>query len=146
MKKVIVLILALLLSFGAGSNGTEDLFEHAEMHCLAKNIYYEARGEGYQGMLAVGQVTLNRAKNPQFPSTLCGVVYQKGQFSWTVKRMPKPKSDTFAIAQKAAMDVLNGTHNLTNFNALYFHNSGVTPAWSQTKRKIKVIKNHHYYK
>ena len=58
-----------------------------QLACLTKNIYYEAATESYEGKLAVAQVTINRANNPNFPSTICGVVYQRTlgtcQFSWT---------------------------------------------------------------
>ena len=58
-----------------------------QLACLTKNIYYEAASESYEGKLAVAQVTLNRANDPKFPSTICGVVYQRTlgtcQFSWT---------------------------------------------------------------
>lgn len=51
--------------------------------CLVKNLYWEARGEDYKGMRAVAQVTLNRVKADQWPDTVCGVVRQPKQFSWT---------------------------------------------------------------
>jgi spore germination cell wall hydrolase CwlJ-like protein len=54
-----------------------------EMRCLALNIYFEARGEAAEGQLAVAMVTINRMKNRYFPSSVCGVVWQKRQFSWT---------------------------------------------------------------
>ena len=47
-----------------------------ELKCLATAIYFEARGETEQGQLAVAQVVLNRVKNPAYPNTICGVVYQ----------------------------------------------------------------------
>ena len=50
--------------------------------CLALNIYHEARSEPLYSQVAVAQVTLNRVSNPNYPSTVCGVVTQKGQFSW----------------------------------------------------------------
>ena len=54
-----------------------------ELRCLALNIYFEARGETTAGQLAVALVTLNRMKNRHYPNTICGVVWQKRQFSWT---------------------------------------------------------------
>ena len=51
--------------------------------CLAMNIYHEARGERMEGQIAVAQVTLNRAAHEEWPSTICDVVYQPKQFSWT---------------------------------------------------------------
>jgi len=54
-----------------------------EMRCLALNVYFEARGEQAEGQLAVAMVTMNRLKNRHYPNSVCGVVWQKWQFSWT---------------------------------------------------------------
>ena len=54
-----------------------------ELRCLALNIYFEARGEPAAGQLAVALVTMNRMENRHYPNSVCGVVWQKHQFSWT---------------------------------------------------------------
>ncbi len=54
-----------------------------QLHCLAQNIYFEARGESADGQLAVALVTMNRVKSRRYPNSMCGVVWQKRQFSWT---------------------------------------------------------------
>jgi len=53
-----------------------------EMHCLAKNIYFEARGESLKGKIAVANVTMNRVDSPKYPNTICGVVYQAKYSKW----------------------------------------------------------------
>ena len=53
-----------------------------EMHCLAKNIYFEARGESIRGKVAVANVTMNRVDSPHYPNTICGVVYQAKHSTW----------------------------------------------------------------
>jgi len=53
-----------------------------DIECLAKNIYFEARNQPYEGQLAVALVTMNRVYNSKFPDTVCEVVYQPKQFSW----------------------------------------------------------------
>jgi len=84
--------LAVAISFAIGAMG--DLrAERQEMLCLAKNVYYEARGEPAAGQIAVAEVTMNRLASGRYADTLCGVVYQKnwdpirkryvGAFSWT---------------------------------------------------------------
>lgn len=65
----------------------------AELACLEKNIYNEARGEIDEGQLAVAFVTIARAMSRQYPNSICGVVYQSKQFSWTFDRKilsPRP--------------------------------------------------------
>ena len=56
--------------------------EGAEHECLAGAVYFEANGESLQGQLGVAEVVLNRARSGRFPSTICGVVKQRGQFSF----------------------------------------------------------------
>jgi spore germination cell wall hydrolase CwlJ-like protein len=58
-----------------------------EIECLSRNIYHEARGEGHVGMTAIAMVTLNRVKDPRWPKTVCKVVYQPYQFSWTHQKV-----------------------------------------------------------
>jgi hypothetical protein len=67
--------------------------------CLARNIYFEARGEGARGQYAVAAVTLNRVREKRWPDGVCGVVYQKKQFSWTISR---PMSQPAVIGDRAA--------------------------------------------
>ena len=67
---------------------------NAELLCLAKNIYYEARGEPMHGKIAVAQVTLNRVTHrTEFQSSICGVVYAKHQFSWTMEKHREPRGE-----------------------------------------------------
>lgn len=81
--------LFLIFSIIAGSNhvygNAKKLIDvDTKQHkCLTEVIYYEARGDTKEGKLAVADVVLNRVKHPYFPNTICKVVYQKNQFSWT---------------------------------------------------------------
>lgn len=115
--------------------------DDVELDCLAKNIYYEARGESIKGMQAVGQVTINRVNSNKFPSTICGVVHQKYQFSWTVMKLAHPKGNKWELAKWIAYDIQQNP--LANFNALYFHNKTVNPGWK--KKVIAKIGNHIFY-
>src|SRR5919106_4678476 len=58
-------------------------FHARHLDCLARNVYYEARGEPIAGQYAVAEVTMNRKASPRYPKTVCEVVYQKEAFSWT---------------------------------------------------------------
>jgi spore germination cell wall hydrolase CwlJ-like protein len=113
---------------------------------LAKNIYYEARGEPMQGKIAVAQVTLNRVTHrTQFESNICGVVYAKHQFSWTMEKHKAPTGPAWHEAQALAKAVIVGTAHLPDFKALYFHNLTVKPRWNQTKELVARIGNHIFY-
>jgi spore germination cell wall hydrolase CwlJ-like protein len=115
-----------------------------ETICLAKNIYHEARGESIRGKLAVAKVTLNRVASGKFKQTICGVVYQRGQFSWTESKY-KPILDKSAWADSlhiAKLLMLNP--ELSKTQAMYYHNLKVKPNWRQLERVDK-IGNHVFY-
>ena len=129
-----------------------------QIDCLAKNIYYEAGSESYEGKLAVAQVTMNRVNDPKYPKDICSVVYQKTtdenlktvcQFSWTcmVKEMiSKDKymwEEAVLIAKRALTEpFLHDT--IAQTNALYYHAVYVKPGWNKTK-VVKQIGNHIFY-
>ena len=118
----------------------------AELLCLAKNIYYEARGEPIQGKIAVAQVTLNRVTHrTEFQANICGVVYAKDQFSWTRERHQEPRGEAWLEAQAIAKAVVVGMTHIPGFKALYFHNQTVRPQWSRTKELVGRIGNHTFY-
>lgn len=156
--KIGIAALALLTSLGLG-NVSLDLLgilpakrtpitqvPKAEIFCLAKNIYHEARGEPFEGQLAVAQVTMNRVAAGTFNKTVCGVVYAHSQFSWTLesrRRVTDVKAWESAVDIAAA--VLTGAVRLPDFKALYFHTKQVNPRWNRKKRVVAVIGNHIFY-
>jgi spore germination cell wall hydrolase CwlJ-like protein len=111
-----------------------------ELHCLAQNIYHEARGEPRRGQLAVALVTLNRKKHKNYPNSICKVVYQPYQFSWTkVKSKHKVKIPLeYYQTASQALQIKDFT-----FNAIYFHNTTIKPNWKA--RRIAKIGNHVFY-
>lgn len=129
-----------------------------QVDCLAKNIYYEAATESYEGKLAVAQVTMNRVNSPQYPKDICSVVYQKTvdqqlkticQFSWTCMVKELVIRDKYAweesqmIAKRALTEpFLHDT--IAQSNALYYHAVYVKPGWNKTK-VVKQIGNHIFY-
>ena len=119
---------------------------NAELLCLAKNIYYEARGEPTRGKIAVAQVTLNRVTHrTEFQSSICQVVYAKHQFSWTMEPHREPRGEAWLEAKAIAKAVIIGTAHLPDFKALYFHNLTVQPQWNKTKELVARIGNHIFY-
>lgn len=130
-----------------------------EVECLAQNIYFEAKNEPYEGQLAVAQVTLNRVENPQYPKTVCGVVWQQSkdrhtgrrvaQFSWTLDGRPDiPKSKSayeqaYAVAEEA---LLYGTKSaIIGTDALFYHANYVKPRWARQMERVAQIGNHIFY-
>ncbi len=118
-----------------------------ETDCLARGIYYESKGEPLEGQLSVAEVILNRARSDRFPSTICGVLRQPGQFSF-VRRgvIPQPPRRSrhwrvaVAIAQIAMTELAEGRAP----GALFFHARSVHPNWR--RERVATIGNHVFYR
>jgi spore germination cell wall hydrolase CwlJ-like protein len=120
--------------------------------CMAKNIYYEAAMEPYEGKLAVAQVTLNRTQNRNYPGDVCGVVYQKTgdtcQFTWTCEKSYAVRNEyaweeSVMIAKKALTEgVLH--KEIAKAKIMFYHATYVHPTWSNI-RPFKTIGNHIFY-
>ena len=133
------------------ADGTTD----RELECLARNVYFEARGEPMSGKYAVAAVTMNRVVDPNFPSTICQVVYQgvglgqnMCQFSWACDRYSDRPRDAKAweIARQVAYNALFLDRPDPTGGALYFHTTRVRPVWSRTMVKVGVIGAHVFYR
>lgn len=119
-----------------------------ELNCMALNNYYEAATEGIRGMQAVSQVVINRTNMSGFPSTPCGVIYQKKQFSWTFQKS-LPKLDLDSIKWRQAVIVAKqmyiDNHQVKGLeNALFYHADYVNPRWENVI-KLKKIGVHIFY-
>ncbi len=114
-------------------------YSSSEYLLLARLISAEARGESYEGQVAVGAVVLNRVEHPSFPDTISGVIYQKGAFSCLYDgQFDKPVS---ASAYSAARDALNGVD--PSGGAIYYFNPATaTNKWIWSRPAITTIGNH----
>lgn len=122
-----------------------------ERECLAKNVYHEAGVEPFAGKVAVAQVTLNRVNHPnRWNPDVCGVVYQKAQFSWTltkkkVKEQPKGKLWKESLEAVAAYE--NGIRVDGLHKATFYHTDWIkAPKWAVKKNKITKVGQHIFYK
>ncbi|MFM2356359.1 MAG: hypothetical protein RLZZ528_2095 [Pseudomonadota bacterium] len=124
----------------------------AEFECLAKALYFEARGESLRGQAAVAEVILNRRESPDYPRTICGVVEQGGkggcQFSFTCDgasdRIREPEA--WDRAQKVARAMLDGAPRLLTDGATHFHTPAVRPGWARRFEKTAEIGRHIFYR
>jgi N-acetylmuramoyl-L-alanine amidase len=119
-----------------------------QLECLAGAVYFESKGEPLEGQLAVAEVVINRANSGRYPSTYCGVVTQKSQFSFvrggripTVPRSSAAWAKAVAIAQIAANDLADSAAN----EAMFFHANYVRPSWRGLK-KVARVGNHIFYR
>ncbi len=129
--------------------------EKKEQKCLAEAIYFEARGETEAGQVAVAQVVLNRVKNPAYPDTICGVVYQnkhkrnRCQFSFACDGIKDRISSPVAwkTAKRLAMDVLDGKQYDKMVDAsTHYHATYVNPRWAKSMAKRGQVGLHIFYK
>jgi spore germination cell wall hydrolase CwlJ-like protein len=119
-----------------------------ELGCLAMNIYQEARGEPEKGKLAVAAVTMNRVKNKYYPSTVCGVVWQPKQFSWTnLKRKYHVIKNTRAWEKALiiAQRFIDGDDWPGVGKATHYHATTVSPNWKNEENLIAQVGNHLFY-
>jgi spore germination cell wall hydrolase CwlJ-like protein len=129
-------------------------FQQAEENCLARAVYFESRSESDMGQLAVAKVILNRVKDPTYPKTICGVVYQGSgsrnscQFSFACDGLPDDvKSPTaWAHARMIAEKAMSGEGYVAGLgNATNYHADYVSPRWSRTMRRMVKIGHHIFY-
>jgi len=128
---------------------------NSEQRCLAEAIYFEARGESYNGQVAVSQVVLNRVRNPAYPNTICGVVYQNRkmrnacQFSFACDLVPDRVVDDrhWRQAQEIARETTAGRLKIPEIEAsTHYHATYVKPRWAKSMQKQKQIGLHIFYK
>jgi len=116
---------------------------NSNIDLLARLIHGEARGEPYEGMVAVGAVVLNRVADSRFPNTIAGVIYQKGAFDVvTDGQINLPPNDT---SYKAAQDALNGWD--PTYGCIYYYNPATaTSKWIWSRPIVVKIGNHNFCK
>lgn len=118
-----------------------------ELVCLARAVYFESKGEPLEGQLAVAEVIINRSKSGRFPTSLCGVVKQKSQFSFVRGgRIPAAPDNAawrkaVAIAHIAQQDLADSAGS----KALFFHARYVRPGWRGLTR-VASVGNHIFYR
>jgi N-acetylmuramoyl-L-alanine amidase len=127
-----------------------------QLECLAKNIYYEAGNEPFEGKVAVAQVTLNRVNSGSFPNDVCKTIYQKNmfyektvcQFSWYCDRATTMKpinravyNESMIVAKKV---LLEGFRLPSLEQALYFHGDYINPGWN--RQQVAKVGRHIFYR
>lgn len=115
----------------------------SDLQLMARAINGEARGEPYEGQVAVGAVILNRVKSPQFPNTITGVIYQSGAFTAVADGQINVPIKEGSTVLKAAQDALNGWD--PSGGAIYYFNpSTATNKWIWSRPLIKTIGKHRF--
>lgn len=122
------------------------VIDEKELKCMTQNIYYEASSESYEGKLAVATVTMNRVEHPSYPQTVCEVVFQPWQFSWTMFERNPISDEKYAEIEQIAFEVIYEGKRLESIrNSMYYHNQTVSPKWSRAMFPIRQIGEHTFY-
>ena len=127
------------VSYAASSSSASDL------QLMARAINGEARGEPYEGQVAVGAVILNRVKSSQFPNTIAGVIYQSGAFTAVADGQINAPIDENSTVYKAAQDAMNGW-DPTGGCIYYFNPATATNKWIWSRPLVKTIGKHRFCK
>ena len=126
------------VSYAASSNTSD-------VQLMARAINGEARGEPYEGQVAVGAVILNRVKSSQFPNTIAGVIYQSGAFTAVADGQINVPIEEGSSVYKAARDAMNGW-DPTGGCIYYFNPNTATNKWIWSRPQVKTIGKHIFCK
>ena len=148
---IIVLIILITLLINLHENSKEKTMASSsssntsDVQLMARAINGEARGEPYEGQVAVGAVILNRVKDSRFPNTIAGVIYQSGAFTAVSDGQINVPIEEGSTVVKAARDALNGW-DPTNGAVYYFNPDTATSDWIWSRPLIKTIGKHRFCK
>ncbi len=127
----------------SSSSGSSSSTNSNDLNLLSRVVYAEARGEPYEGQVAVAAVTLNRVKSSSFPNTLAGVVYQSGAYDAVADGQINLTPNS--TAKKAAQDAMNGWD--PSYGALYYFNPATaTNKWIWSRPMTVTIGKHRFCK
>ena len=135
-----------------------------DIYCMAQNIYFEAGNQPLAGKIAVAQVVINRTNHPNYPTTMCDVIYQaklkenwlgnlvpirhQCQFSWFCdgKSDDPVDSPTWMNSLKVAADVVQGKYGDITEGSTHYHSVYVNPYWADSLNETVIINEHIFYK
>ncbi|ADE15048.1 cell wall hydrolase SleB [Nitrosococcus halophilus Nc 4] len=147
-------LITLVLSLGWVKPSQATNLNEKEVRCLALNLYWEARSEGREGMVAVGWVVLNRMDDSRYPATVCSIVYQGGESPpcewnwWCDGRSDRPREkEAWKKAQKVAQLLLTHPPPDPTQGALWYHHTSTkTPPWLRKRKRTALIGKHVFYR
>ena len=146
MKNFLLAITAVMMVSTTSSNAGAVEYSSRDLECMAKNIYFEARGESERGQIMIAEVTLNRMNNGKFPDTVCGVVYQPSQFNWTDGSQVISEKALYNKVKNVAKAVLEGDVKLSKTGALYFKRTGSRSSFHDSRPHVVRVGNHDFYR
>lgn len=152
--RILMFLVLMVVAYSASASKAMTKVEKKELRCLALNVYFEARGERHLGQLAVAMVTMNRVESSRFPDSICRVVWQKRQFSWTHDgKSDRPRDKQAWSRAKQVADFIyhkyvdnnmfsNGAQDLTQGALHYYAPELAAPYWARSKDVTRQIGGH----
>jgi len=142
MKILPIILLACSPAVMAGDRASA----MSEAECMAVNVYHEARGQGTAGMIMVMDTVRNRVASRIYPNTVCEVVYQPWQFSWTRENVEVTNMKTYTKIMRLTNRYMNGSVKPRVRNSLYYHADYIKPHWANNVVQVAHINDHIFYK
>lgn len=146
MIKIFITLIAFLVSQDVIAETMSCRRNSSSYDCLVCNCYHETRGESLEGKIAVAKTVLSRARSNDFPDSVCGVVYQPSQFSWTFDSNSNDINAREPGDRQALRDCRSASDTAIDEGAnglLYFYNPRkVTPAWARRMTSCGRVGNH----
>jgi len=154
MKRVASALLISIISTWAFVSIAQAKINSEEVYCLAQNMFFEARNEPLAGQAMVAEVTINRALSSKFPNTICEVIWQRKQFSWThdgkhddPTRMSYLDREAWKTIHKAAKLIMADPEQyLPKTGATHYHADYVKPYWATDMVYLGKVGTHLFYK
>lgn len=150
ITKILLSLFVSIIGVISFSNISSATTINNQIRCLATNAYYEANGQPLKGQIAVMNVVMNRSRDPKYPSTPCGVIYQRSkgtcQFSWVCSRKKSISHNDMIGLTNLATQVYNNKIGDVTDGAKHFHARGIRPPWAKSTRITTTIGSHIFYK
>jgi spore germination cell wall hydrolase CwlJ-like protein len=159
MKKILLAIILCCCSTAAYTEKPD--YKLQDIKCIAANMFFEARNQGLAGMQAVGDVTINRVKSKRYPASVCAVVFQRWQFTWThytnnrkVQNVMLGIGKGLSVGDREALKLAHELAERTVFEnssvllpetVLHYHADYVKPKWAKKMQKYTKIVKHVFY-
>ena len=138
---ILNIVAAILFTFGMS---IDIIQKREQLYCGAQNIYHESRGESSWGQIAVANVVRNRVASEHYPNTICEVVWQSKQFSWTDDEISDEPKNRKAFVKAVWFNLISGMMDKTKGATHYYAHNKVDPFWAKEMKVTTVIGNHTF--
>ena len=141
---ILNIVAAIMFTFGMS---IDTIQKREQLYCGAQNIYHESRGESSWGQIAVANVVRNRVASEHYPNTICEVVWQSKQFSWTDDEISDEPKNRKAFVKAVWLHLIaNMKNDITDGATNFYAHKKVTPSWASEKEVVALIGNHTFLK